>query len=268
MEKRRITNKLLKEFYKRLPSVKLWYDDGTTGETMDIIKNWVLPDEAIERAIENSIECEEIEKYKKKNYNLNGLPEYYLNFTMRLLKNDQNYYSLERLKKCLSKYCELSKIITELDLSFKSAEDDNEDQYDEYKGIFEFLEVVKQYVQEDDLMELEKIIENNLDIFVLHEDLNWRYEVQNSPKYLSFMLQRNFPFSKEFLINHFDIFHVGIISKNSMMTSKTEIQQIIFSDVLKSTLEKELEYFTKGNIKHDFVISEELRDEMVLKFNL
>lgn len=268
-EKPIITNKILKLLYKKLPSLKDWYDDGTTGQTLDLISPWYIPENIIEDIVNHEIDLSVKDSKRYKDYNLNGLGEYYLNFMIRLLNQDSRYYSFSRLKKILKKFCELTMIfINEKGIGNSLGDEDDYD-LDECKGIKEFVKLVNLKVKDkSELLELEEIISNNLICFLQYEYMNWRYEKQTAPIYLHSLLEMYFPFSDEFIIKHKEYFLLSLLLKNKIIVGNLDIQKIVFDDILKLNLKQHLDYFSKNTAKHDFIIDEDLRDEMILKYNL
>lgn len=265
-EKPMITDKLLKVFYERLPSVKGWYEDGSTGQTLQIISPWNLPEEAIEKAI--NIEFNMTKTGQMKYTNFEGLPEYYLTFNIRLLENYDHHYTFERLKKILLRYCELSEEVNRNNRVFKCLNSDDAYDFNDEKGVKNLVELLLKKASKDELSEVEGIIDKYIDVFLYYTTANWRWDVQRAPKYINEYLQNLFPFSEEFIYKHKDDLLISEIIQNPILIGNIDLQKFLFSEVLKSNLEAALKFFTNDTLKHDFTIDEDLCDAMVLKYNL
>ena len=62
MERRTINKNVLKAFYKRLPTLKIWYNDGTIATTMALIEPWKIPDSVIDDIVNKKYDLSEKKK--------------------------------------------------------------------------------------------------------------------------------------------------------------------------------------------------------------
>lgn len=271
MERRTINKNVLKTFYKRLPALKIWYSDGTIASTMALIEPWKIPDSVIDDIINKKYDLSEKKKVKKwETWNLNGFAEYYLSFMLRFLRSDPDYFNYERFKIIFENFVNIlrqTREIEKLTNSISEADDPYDDNYG--SGYEDLREIFKlNLFTADQILEIEKIIEENIDVFLVYGEYNWRYTEQTAPLYIHGKLQEFFPFSEDFIKKYYEKLLVNFLTKNPVVVNDISLQQFVFQNILKANLEQFLGYFSKGKLKHDFTISDELRDEIVLKFNL
>ena len=183
-KQKRIINQFLKEY---TPTMKRWYGDySIQSMTYKFLKIWEMPEEVIDEIISTKIPV-----CKKKYYNVNGFPDYYLTSVLYLL-NHYDYFNFERFKTCINNYIEISKKCREIDGEYPCAED----QYLPEDSGFELLGKYSKLLNSEQIKEIEKIIEDNISEFIGYEAYNYKWDSQMETDNLAFMtpLQEYFLF--------------------------------------------------------------------------
>lgn len=270
MEKKIIPPATLKEIFKFRPTLKIFYDEDRTSNLIeDRIKPYYIPDEAIEKFIETSFDWKTFHSRKKLNpdLNLNGYGLFYIRSCLSLIRD---YCTFERLKRILERYIEIERERWKLKPGDRTELIENlEDNfYSTEFLIFErFSDLVIETCSKDEIREIEKVIDKNYDVFLQYEFYFYNSREQHADLYFDRLLQRYFPFSKEFICKYHNYFLINDILENPV-TKNFDMQKYIFKTILPSNLKNHLIYYTRQSEYHDFVLSEETVDGLVLKYNL
>ena len=252
--------KLIKEFFNRYqPTLDRWYGDYSVYNMKSFIDMWEFDEDIIERFISTKVDFTK----KKKYWNVNGFPEYYLTSMLFFLKQ-RDHYTFDRLKTAILNYLEISKTCRELNKEHPSADD----QFMPDENGFDLLGEFSKKFSSEELNEIESLIENNIDEFIGYEFYNYRWEKQ--PDLMIFLvdIQKGFCFSQEFLKRNKKYFNVEVLINNPLIKNDLDYQYIVFGEILEDEMNRHLKFITRDGIDRTIKIDDEKRDEMILKFSL
>ena len=128
------------------------------------------------------------------------------------------------------------------------------------------------YVTKENIKEIETKIYENKDLFsfeyVSYTDQLVGEKIGFSPRYFINSIQKFFPFSIEFVKEHYDMFFINEISKNEFLMKNTgdaEFCKILFGKILENNLNDYKKFYTLGLNTDRVSISEEKIDELTLR---
>ena len=257
----KITKRQINYIKKHLLSLDSWWIHGS--ETIAFIKYCVDGFEIEENIILELLDYKIDYKLRKNREEYSTL---YFNFAddiVQMFLNivPENGLTAKIMKKIFEKYVEILKY-SHMKCNIEHVPDYLRNDYD--CGIEHYIHELRNF--KELIPDIENIIEENLEHFLVNTE--YLPEKDSSFHFLSDSLMRSFPFSKEFIERNWKYFYFPAILKNSIIKSNLDIQKIVFTKILSNSLDQHLQEFTENKVKHDFSLSEEKLDEILLKYNL
>ena len=240
-------------------AIEIWKDEIDNDLIRDFI-NWDYPDNLITNELS-----------KSKEFIREGIPEKFLG-SLCILFEITDKLNIEIIKLALNKYVKLVSAIQKLakekgELFYVNY---YEDEYEKSElCIDSFFKLISERLAPNELKEVENIIDNNLEVFcefVEREGYYLKDYCFKTPVFINQYISDVFKFSDEFLIKNKN--YLTIISLMSNDKYNINSQRIILREILPCFLQKMAEFKTQHKIEHDFSLTEDEIDLILLQRSL
>lgn len=283
----RIFNKLTKNIFREIFIYNDFY--GYKDSIEYNIRLWGIDDSQIERLLDTSTYEEHFlktgylnsdgtlkPKAKKKSGNFYAIKDFatgYLTIIYNLFKARPDIVDIDMIFKALNNYIYFVKRIFSIkEYNYKIyREDDGYACSDEQFIIWDFFKIISKKINEDEnaLSRFEDFLIKNKSCFL--EIVRFSYEEEyNSvePLWYPEVIIQKFNFSKKFLETQYENILISDICKNEFIKKSLEKQEIVMTKILENSLKQVYRQMLKKEPGADFVINEDVRDALILKFNL